>query len=217
LNSLVRRGVKKLFRHFNNSFSKSNNQFEPREDQIIAANGSILLQDNFLSDSDFIKVQNWAFSVPCDLNREKRRWDMQIVRNFTECYSSRQWSSAEDDMPAEAQVFVDAVRKTGMVESDATIVLGVLRWQPQSGMGEHSDSHTKTAITYYLNDIWKDNWYGDLVFYESMADYKAGFGRSVTPHANRLIINKDTVMHKVTYCSELAVERVSVQGFVLKE
>jgi len=189
----------------------------PREDQIITANGSVLLQDNFLSDSDFIKVQNWAFNVPCDLNREKRRWDMQIVRNFTECYSSRQWSSAEDDMPAAARLVVDGVRKIGAIADEDTIVLGVLRWQPKSGMGEHNDTHTKTAFSYYLNDIWKDNWFGDLVLYESMADYKAGFGRSVTPKANRLVINKDTVMHKVTYCSELAVERVSIQGFVLKD
>lgn len=185
--------------------------------RIVAADGGVLIQDNFLSQSDFIRLQNWALSVPCDLNRKQRRWDMQIVRNFSECYSSRQWSSAEDDMPEEARFFVDAVKQTGMVEADATIVLGVLRWQQKSGMGEHADAHTNTAITYYLNDVWKDNWFGDLIFYESKEDYKAGFGRAVTPLANRLVINKHTVMHKVTYCSELAVERVSIQGFVLKE
>ena len=142
---------------------------------------------------------------------------MAIVRNFSECLSSRQWSSAEDDMPSEARLFVDAVRETGMMDKDATIVVGVLRWQQKSGMGEHSDNHADTAITFYINDAWKDNWFGDLIFYETEEDYERGFGRSVTPCPNRLVINRDTVMHKVTYCSELAVERVTVQGFVLKE
>ena len=43
-----------------------------------------------------------------------------------------------------------------------------------------------------------------------------GFGRSVAPFANRLIINKNTLSHKVTYTSGLAVERISVQAFVVK-
>lgn len=180
-------------------------------------NQSIFMADNFLSKDDFIKVQNWALSTPCDLNREDRKWSMSIVRNFSECYSSRQWSSAEDDMPAEARLFVNAIKQTDMIEANATIVLGVLRWQQKSGMGEHADAHTDTAITFYVNDTWKDNWYGDLIFYESMEDYRNGFGRAITPKANRLVINKDTVMHKVTYCSELAVERVTVQAFVLKD
>lgn len=178
---------------------------------------SVFMLDDFLSQDDFIKVQNWALNTPCNLNREQRKWSMKIVRNFSDCFSSRQWSSADDDMPPEARLFVDAVKKTEMIEDDAIIVLGVLRWQQKSGMGEHADAHTETAITFYVNDVWKDNWYGDLIFYDSVEDYNKGFGRAISPKANRLVINKDTVMHKVTYCSELAVERITIQAFVLKD
>ena len=41
LTSLVRRVVKKLYSFANSNSSKSNNQFVPREGQIIAANGSV--------------------------------------------------------------------------------------------------------------------------------------------------------------------------------
>ncbi|MBT8423265.1 MAG: 2OG-Fe(II) oxygenase [Gammaproteobacteria bacterium] len=187
------------------------------ENHITAAHDGVRVVDGFLSKNDFIRVQNWALSVSCELTREERRWDMMIVRNFSECYSSRQWRSTDDDMPAEARLFVDAAKQSDMIDDDATIVVGVLRWQRNSGMGEHADAHTHTAMTYYLNDIWNDNWFGDLVFYESAEDYKNGYGRSVSPKANRLVINRDTVFHKVTYCSELAVERITVQAFVLKE
>lgn len=146
-----------------------------------------------------------------------RRWDMAIVRDFSDCMSSRQWSSAEDDIPDEARFFVDAVKKAGMVEPDATVVIGVLRWQQRSGMGEHTDGHSDTAITFYLNDTWNKSWCGDFIFYESREDFNNGFGRAVSPLANRLVINKSRVMHKVTYCSELAVERVTLQAFVLPQ
>jgi hypothetical protein len=185
-----------------------------RDGQVLAANGGVLLQEDFLSQEDFIRMQRWAYSVNCDQDRKMRRWDMAIVRDFSDCMSSRQWSSAQDDIPDEARFFIDAVKKAGMVEPDATVVIGVLRWQPKSGMGEHTDGHSDTAITYYLNDIWKKSWCGDFIFYESLEDFNHGYGRAVSPLANRLVINKSRVMHKVTYCSELAVERVTLQAFV---
>jgi hypothetical protein len=214
MDSLVRR-IKRRLSSIGTTSNSGNVSIDGNRTTV--ANGKVTLQDSFLSPNDFIKVQNWGLSVPCELNREDRKWSMSIVRNFAECYSSRQWSSEEDDMPPEARLFVNAVYESKLVEPDAVIVVGILRWQQKSGMGEHTDGHTNTAITFYLNDTWKDNWYGDLIFYESMEDYKRGFGRSVTPVANRLVINRDTVMHKVTYCSELAVERISIQGFVLKK
>jgi len=206
-----------LSKVFASAKSTTSAKVSKREGQVFAANGGVLLQDNFLSDEDFIRVQRWGHSIPCDQDRKQRRWSQSIVLDFEECMSSRQWSSAEDDIPEEAALFIDAVRKTGMVDVDATIVIGVLRWQAKSGMGEHTDGHTDTAITFYLNDIWKRNWFGDFIFYESKAAFEKGYGRTATPMPNRLVVNKSTVMHKVTYCSELAVERVTLQAFVQKQ
>ena len=129
---------------------------------------------------------------------------------------SRMWLTDDGDLPAEAELFVKRVRETNMVEDDASILLGVYRWQPGSGMGEHSDGHTETAITFYLNDTWQKNWFGDFVFYESAEAESGGFGRAVAPKPNRLVINKNTIPHKVTYSSALSVERITVQAFVVK-
>jgi hypothetical protein len=192
-------------------------QKAPAHGQMLYADGGVMLADNFLPANDFRELQQWALGIECDLTRRDRNWGMEIILGFDECKCSRQWSSAEDDMPEQGRKFITALHKTGMIEADATIVLGVYRWQALSGMGEHSDGHTDTAITFYLNDTWKENWFGDFIFYESKEDAEAGFGRSVTPLANRLVINKSTVHHKVTYCSNLAVERISVQAFVLKD
>ena len=207
-----------MFRTGSGAAKKSSSiNFIEREGQVLAADGGVLLQNDFLSKEDFIRVQHWAHGVACDQDRKMRRWDMAIVRDFSDCMSSRQWSSAEDDIPDEARFFVDAVKKAGMVEPDATVVIGVLRWQQRSGMGEHTDGHSDTAITFYLNDTWNKSWCGDFIFYESREDFNNGFGRAVSPLANRLVINKSRVMHKVTYCSELAVERVTLQAFVLPQ
>jgi hypothetical protein len=181
------------------------------------ANGGVMLTDNFLSKDDFLTVQHWALRVECGLTRRDRNWGIEIIRDFAECMCSRQWSSAEDDMPPEAQMFVDRLRERGMIEQSAIIVLGIYRWQQKSGMGEHTDKHTDTALTFHLNDTWKDNWFGDFVFYESPEAAARGYGRSLTPLANRLVVNKSRVHHKVTYCSDLAAERISIQAFVLKE
>jgi hypothetical protein len=39
---------------------------------------------------------------------------------------------------------------------------------------------------------------------------------AVAPLANRLVINKNTIIHKVVYSSSLVVERISIQSFVVK-
>ena len=129
---------------------------------------------------------------------------------------SRMWLTDDGDLPPEAELFVKRVRETEMVEDDASILLGVYRWQPGSGMGEHSDGHTETALTFYLNDTWQKNWFGDFVFYETADAESKGFGRAISPQPNRLVINKNTIPHKVTYSSSLSVERVTVQAFVVK-
>ncbi|MBS93219.1 MAG: hypothetical protein CL799_02050 [Chromatiales bacterium] len=179
-----------------------------------ASNAPVLF-DDFLSPEEFLKVQHWALSLPTDVTREDRDWSIYITLDFGECLMSRMWLTDDDDLPPEAQLFVDRVRELDLVDDDASILLGVYRWQPSSGIGEHSDAHMHTAITFYLNDVWKPNWFGDLIFYKSKEDRLKGIGHAVSPTANRLVINKHTVYHKVTYSSKLAVERISLQAFVV--
>lgn len=179
------------------------------------AERAIGIYDNFLSPEEFLKVQHWALNLPTDVTREDRDWSIYITLDFGECLMSRMWLTDDNDLPPEAQLFVDRIRQVDMIDEDASILLGVYRWQPKSGMGEHNDAHTNTAVTFYLNDVWNHNWFGDFIYYESKEHKLKGIGHAVTPVANRLVINKDTIYHKVTYSSELAVERISLQAFVV--
>jgi len=183
---------------------------------VISDSKAIAIFDDFFSDEEFRQIQHWALNLPADITREDRDWSIYIKLDFKECLMSRMWLTDDNDLPPEAQIFVDRVRATDWVEDDASILLGVYRWQSKSGMGEHNDKHTDTAITYYLNDTWQKNWFGDFVFYENAEAEKAGFGRAVSPRANRLVINKNTIAHKVTYSSDLAVERISIQAFIVR-
>jgi len=182
----------------------------------VFANGGVVLWDDFLPKNDFIGLQRWANEMTCEFTRSDRNWQELLIRDFNECLGSRQWCSLSDDVPEPVKPFIEAVQKTGLVEPDAEIHLGVYRWLPKSGMGEHSDSHTDTAITFYLNDTWKDDWFGDFVFYESEEGERKGIGRAVAPKENRLVINRATVHHKVTYTSENAVDRLTLQAFLPK-
>jgi hypothetical protein len=183
---------------------------------VVSDSKAIAIFDNFLSDEEFRKIQYWALGLPATINREDRDWSVYIKLDFADCLMSRMWLTDDGDLPPEAQLFVDRIRATDWIEPDASILLGVYRWQQGSGMGEHSDGHTETAVTFYLNDTWQKNWFGDFIFYESKEAELAGFGRAVSPRANRLVINKHTIPHKVTYSSGLAVERLSIQAFVVK-
>jgi hypothetical protein len=182
---------------------------------IVSDSKGIAIYDNYFSYEEFRQIQHWALALPADQSREDRDWSIYIKLDFSECMMSRMWLTDDGDLPPEAELFVKRVRETEMVDDDASILLGIYRWQPGSGMGEHSDGHTETAITFYLNDTWQKNWFGDFVFYESEEAEKKGFGRAVAPTANRLVINKNTIPHKVTYSSSLSVERISVQAFVV--
>jgi len=182
---------------------------------VVSDSKEIAIYDNFFPDEEFRQIQHWALNLPANLTREDRDWSIYIKLDFDECLMSRMWLTDDNDLPPEAQLFVDRVRSTDFVEDDASILLGVYRWQGGSGMGEHSDGHTETAITFYLNDTWQKNWFGDFVFYETKEAEQRGFGRAISPFANRLVINKNTIPHKVAYSSRLSVERVTVQAFVV--
>jgi len=183
---------------------------------VVSESKAIAIYDDLFTDEEFRTIQNWAVGQSADLTRDDRDWSIYIKLDFKECLMSRMWLTDDGDLPPEAELFVERVRSTSFVEDDASILLGVYRWQPGSGMGEHNDGHTETAITYYVNDAWEKNWFGDLVFYETPTTDSAGFGRAVAPLPNRLVINKNTISHKVTYSSSLSVERISVQAFVVK-
>jgi|GEM_PF-3428785 len=189
---------------------------QPSSNTQVFANGGVVLIDKFLDQQQFIKVQQWAVNAVCDRTRDARKWEQGLILDFNENMGTRQWSTEHDDMPAELKIFTDAVRASGFIDPAAEIYIGVYRWQARSGMGEHFDSHTNTAMTLYLNDIWKDNWFGDFVFYESIEHKAKGMGHAVAPFANRLVINRDTVSHKVTYTSNMAVDRITLQAFLPK-
>ena len=182
----------------------------------VFADGGVILCDGFLDRQEFIKLQQWALKANCDRTRAARKWDQTLIRDFDDNMGTRQWSSKGSDMPAELKMFIDAVHATGFIDPEAEIHIGVYRWKAHSGMGEHHDAHTNTALTFYLNDIWKDDWFGDFIFYESDEAKANGMGHAVAPLANRLVINRDTVSHKVTYTSNVAMDRLTLQAFLPK-
>lgn len=182
----------------------------------VFADGGVILCDGFLDHQEFIKLQQWAVKANCDRTREARKWDQSLIRDFDDNMGTRQWSSRANDMPAELTMFIDAVHATGFIDPKAEIYIGVYRWKAHSGMGEHNDAHTNTALTFYLNDTWKDDWFGDFIFYESDKAKASGMGHAVAPLANRLVINRETVSHKVTYTSNVAMDRLTLQAFLPK-
>jgi hypothetical protein len=182
----------------------------------VLLSGKILVKDNFLSEGDFIALQRWAFRQETPLDTKEREWGEELVRDFGPNMSSRQWSTEHEDMPEEPRKFVERLLEAGIIRDQDVIHLGVYRWQARSGMGMHSDSHTDTAITFYLNDVWHPEWGGDFTYYESRDDVDEGIGHTASPRRNRLVVNHSTVPHKVNYCSETAQDRVTLQAFVYK-
>jgi hypothetical protein len=178
--------------------------------------GKILVKDDFLPESDFIALQRWAFALDTPRTREDRQWQEQLIRDFGENRSSRQWSSEHDDMPPEPRMFVQRLREANIVSEKDVIHLGVYRWARLSGMGLHTDSHTDTAVTFYLNDVWHPDWGGDFTYYDSRDDLDMGIGHTASPRRNRLVVNHSTIDHKVNYCSSTAQDRVTLQAFVFK-
>jgi hypothetical protein len=179
--------------------------------------GDIVLINDFLPSEEFIALQRWAFDIATPHSREDRSWKELIKRDFGENKSSRQWASNHDDMPPEPKSFVEALRKAKIVEQSDIIHLAVYRWEQMSGMGVHTDGFTDTAISFYMNDVWSPDWGGDFIYYESSDHLRNGTGQSVMPQANRLVVNRSTIHHKVNYCSNTAQDRVSVQAFVFKQ
>ncbi|MGI9308068.1 MAG: 2OG-Fe(II) oxygenase [Gammaproteobacteria bacterium] len=182
----------------------------------VLLSGKILVRDDFLPSEDFIALQRWAVSVPTPKTRKDREWQQLLVRDFGENKGSRQWASDHDDVPEEAQPFVKALREAEIIAKDDLLHFGVYRWERLSGMGIHTDAHTDTAITFYLNDVWEKNWGGDFTYYESPSDLEIGIGHTVSPAANRLVVNHSTIDHKVNYCSTTAQDRLTLQAFVYK-
>jgi hypothetical protein len=62
-------------------------------------------------------------------------------------------------------------------------------WQQLFGLRLHTNAHTDTAITLYLNKVWDKNRGDDISYYESLQDLEIGIGHSVSPAANRLVVN----------------------------
>ncbi len=182
----------------------------------VLLSGKILVKDNFLPEQEFIALQRWAFSVETPRTRKDRQWHEQLNRDFAENKSSRQWSSEHDDMPEEARKYVERLREAGIIKQTDIIHLGVYRWERMSGMGLHTDSHTDTAVTFYLNDVWHQDWGGDFTYYENPEDLEMGIGHTASPRRNRLVVNHSTIDHKVNYCSSTAQDRVTLQAFVYK-
>jgi len=216
--SIIERALRKVFpaRYVSKHARAAHRLGQANENVSTYVDGGVVLWDEFLPKEDFIKIQHWAADVLCDRSRESRKWGEYLIRDYGECYGSRQWSSEHDDVPAQLRLFMNAVRKTKLVPADAEIHAGIYRWQPTSGMGQHTDSHTNTAVTFYLNDAWQDDWCGEFVFYENADNHQNGIGYAVSPRANRLVINRNTVPHKVTYTSNLSIDRITVQAFLPK-
>jgi hypothetical protein len=182
----------------------------------VLLSGKILIKDAFLSQNDFIAIQRWAFALETPHTRKDRGWQEQITRDFAANMASRQWSSEHDDMPDEGKRFIAALREAEIIKDSDIIHLGVYRWERLSGMGLHTDGHTDTAITFYLNDVWHPDWGGDFTYYASHDDLEMGLGHSAAPRPNRLVVNHNTVDHKVNYCATTAQDRVTLQAFVYK-
>jgi len=178
--------------------------------------GQILVRDKFLPEEQFIELQRWAYQMDTPFTREQRNWSEIIKRDFAENKASRQWASNHDDVPPVLQKFIAALREAEIVTRDDLIHIGVYRWERLSGMGMHLDSHTDTAVTFYLNDVWDSNWGGDFVYYEGKQELALGVGHAVMPAANRVVVNHSTIHHKVSYCSITAPDRVTLQAFVFK-
>ena len=161
-------------------------------------------------------LQRWAISVPTPNTRKERNWQELLIRDFGENKGSRQWASNHDDVPDELRFFIDALRAAEIISPSDLLHVGVYRWERLSGMGLHTDAHTDTAVTFYMNDVWDRNWGGDFTYYESRSDLDMGIGHSVAPAANRLVVNHSTIDHKVNYCSTTAQDRLTLQAFVYK-
>ena len=83
-------------------------------------------------------------------------------------------------------------------------------WSPLSYITWHDDSHTKAALTLYLNETWDENWGGYLMYKEN-SEIKA-----IKPERNLGVLQENGVEHSVTTINVGANVRLSLQFFLTK-
>lgn len=180
--------------------------------EVVFESSSLLVVDNFLSQSQFARVREWALSLECKKSRKMRKWTPDLVQDFAECYGSRQWASNDDSLEASPAIFLKVLRDAGLIPKNRVAHIGVQRWMPGSGVGMHNDYPYAVTVTLYLNEDWNDRDGGHfLCATGSEPDAET---MSFLPKANRLLTTRRSLIHGVSRTSETAPERVTLQVFV---
>ena len=179
---------------------------------VVFETSSLLVVDNFLSQSQFARVKEWALNLETNLTRKRRKWSPLLVQDFKECYSSRQWASNDDSLEAPPVIFLTALRDAGLIPKNRAAHIGLQRWMPGSGVGMHNDRPYATTVTLYLNEDWDARDGGHFLC--TTGNDRAAETMSFVPKANRLITTRRNILHGVSRTSEKAPERLTLQVFL---
>ena len=85
----------------------------------------------------------------------------------------------------------------------------------------HTDSHNYTgAFTYYLHDIWKQDWGGYFLYKNvlKLNEYPQDDGGFLYPSPNRLVLLKSPLLHSISPVTTPTEEysRIALTGFFVK-
>ena len=77
----------------------------------------------------------------------------------------------------------------------------------------HTDHTWRYGITYYLNDVWDNNWGGELLL-DNGKNILGGYGEWISPKPNRIVFINAPLYHRTTPQSIKNKKRKSLQTFV---
>ena len=193
--------------------------------------------DNFLSDIEFKAIQAWTNNY--ENADEDQHWHTQLLNDNNEVEINKpkiksgiQWPDKISEV--DAPLFILAANIQQYLNIDVNKLkefrCQMYRYKHGAGILLHRDSDGENdiakryGITYYVNDIWKHNWGGELVVYHG-GDHMFSVGDKweipldlkiqevIVPKANRLVIIEDN-WHKVNPNLNKELDRVAIQTFI---
>ena len=166
--------------------------------------------DDFLPDDEFHLLARFALEQDKSFTQRTREWPDTIIQDSEEIRISEAYLN---EKPVPLRLFEERVRSLQAITwpPKAQLSLQVYDWPSGAYIPAHDDGQACFSLSFYLNEVWNENWGGDLLFSPG-TEHSPGMW--VSPRRNRLVITKAGTRHKTTLLSRSAEPRRSVQGFV---
>ena len=192
---------------------------------VIISNSNYIVVDNFLESDKFFEIRNLYDNT--SLHNSNTYFNKNL-------YSQKSWPYIDEDVVVDNVFTSDGWKYDDIYKEDypqcirhfqeelitfldvpntTYIVSKFHEMKNNSSILWHNDSNWKYGITYYLNDMWDNNWGGELLLNDG-ENIPNGYGEWISPSPNRIVFVKAPLYHRTTPQSIKNKKRKSLQTFL---